>query len=76
MLMSLILFNPNRKPIFFNDSGIPRLLPEYIYGYIPSDKDGNIDKIVHNYNYKDKHDYSDEGLLRNGDEISKMNSYK
>lgn len=68
--------NPNRKPIFFNDSGIPRLLPEYIYGYIPSDKDGNIDKIVHNYNYKDKHDYSDEGLLKNGDEISKMNSYK
>ena len=26
--------------------------------------------------YKDKHDYSDEGLLKNGDEISKMNSYK
>lgn len=47
-------FNPNRKSIFFNDSGIPRLLPEYIYGYIPSDRDGNIDKIVHNYNYKDK----------------------
>lgn len=68
--------NSDRKAIFFNDNGTARLLPEYIYGYIPSDKNGNIDRIIHNYNYKDNHNYSDEGLLRNCDQISKNNSYK
>ena len=46
MRLSLGKYNPNapyklRKDFKYNDSGIPRLLPEYIYGYIPSDKNGN-----------------------------------
>lgn len=59
--------NDSRKPIYFNSDIAPRLLPEYIYGYIPSDRDGNITKIIHNDNYKDAHDYQNEGLLYEGD---------
>lgn len=59
------------KPIFFlGDNSIPRLLPEYIYGYIPTDQQGNLGEMVHNKNYKDIHDYKDNELLRDGDKIN------
>lgn len=59
--------SPNRKPIYFRSEVSPRLLPEYIYGYIPSDREGNITEIIHNENYRDVHDYENDGLLYEGD---------
>lgn len=50
------------KPIYFKEeNGINRLLPEFIYGYLPVDQ-GKVGDIVHNPNYTDYHDYSNEGL--------------
>ena len=43
------------QPIFYKENDYQvRLIPEFIYGYIPV-KDKKIDKIIHNPNYKDKH---------------------
>ena len=43
------------QPIFYKENDYQvRLIPEFIYGYIPvSNK--KIDKIIHNPNYKDEH---------------------
>lgn len=50
------------KPIYFMDGDIPRLLPEFIYGYIPVDKNGNCSDIIKNPNYKNEHSYKHNGL--------------
>lgn len=50
------------KPIYYNDGSLMRLLPEYIYGYIPV-SDNRVGDIVHNKNYKDIHNYNNEGLV-------------
>lgn len=43
------------QPIFYKENTYQvRLIPEFIYGYIPV-KDQKVDKIIHNPNYKDKH---------------------
>lgn len=57
------------KPIYFNNDGIPVLLPEYIYGFIKVD-DRNIVEIIHNPNYSDVHNYENDGLLYESGEYS------
>lgn len=54
--------NEIAKPIYFMDGNLPRLLPEYIYGYVPVDKNGCCGDIIRNKNYKDHHDYQNNGL--------------
>lgn len=52
------------KPIYYKDGVSSKLLPEYIYGYIPVDKDGTLGDIIHNPGYTDDHIYIDsEGTL-------------
>lgn len=41
-------------PIYYNDSNIVRLLPEFVYGYIPV-SNHRIETIIRNPNYKDTH---------------------
>lgn len=44
------------QPIYYKDGNINRLLPEFIYGYIPVlDKEGLVGNIERNPNYRDKH---------------------
>lgn len=47
------------KPIYYKDGVSTKLLPEYVYGYIPVIKDGVLGDIVHNPNYVDQHIYID-----------------
>ena len=49
-------------PIWYYDGNYQRLLPEFIYGYIPV-KNEVVGDIIRNNNYKDYHDYEQEGLL-------------
>ena len=45
----------NVQPIFYRENSyMVRLIPEFIYGYIPVFNQ-RIDKIIHNPNYKDEH---------------------
>ncbi len=51
------------KPIYFHEYGYKfRLLPEYVYGYVGVNK-GVCASIIRNPNYKDFHDYNDDGLV-------------
>ena len=50
------------KPIWYNDGENQKLLPEFIYGYIPV-KDEIVGDIIRNKNYHDYHDYDPDGLL-------------
>lgn len=47
------------KPIYYKDGISVKLLSEYVYGYVPVDKDGCVGSIVHNPNYTDEHVYID-----------------
>lgn len=53
------------KPIYFKDKEGIKLLSEYIYGYIPCNKKGELGSIIHNPNYTDEHIYidSEDSLL-------------
>lgn len=52
------------KPIYYRDGVSNKLLPEYIYGYLPVSGDGILGEIIHNPNYTDFHTYIDsEGTL-------------
>ena len=51
------------KPIFFENNGQIRLLPEFIYGYVSVDDKYNCGDIIKNPNYNNTHDYDNEGLL-------------
>lgn len=53
--------NEYAKPIYFMGNE-PRLLPEYIYGYIPVDKNGRCGDIIRNPLYKNVHFYKHNGL--------------
>ena len=54
--------NGEAHPIYYKENDYQvRLLPEFIYGYIPV-KDKKIDKIIHNPNYKDKHTLINDNL--------------
>ncbi len=47
------------KPIYYQDGESIKLLPEYIYGYVPTDKEGRLGNIIHNDNYSNEHTYID-----------------
>ena len=53
------------KPIYYKDGVSNKLLPEYIYGYLPVSGEGVLGEIVRNPNYTDEHTYidSEETLL-------------
>ena len=51
------------KPIYFNDNGFNRLLPEFIYGIVPVDENYVCGNIIRNPNYSDIHTYDNEGLI-------------
>lgn len=40
-------------PMYYNHNGTTRLIPQYIYGYVPVDKDGNLGNIHRNPNYQE-----------------------
>lgn len=51
------------KPIWFQENEYSyRLLPEYIYGYIPSENN-KVETIYRNQNYKKLHEYENDGLF-------------
>lgn len=52
------------KPIYFGN----RLLPEFIYGYIPV-TGSTVHDIIGNDNYLDIHDYQNDGLTYDSDAI-------
>ena len=47
------------KPIYYKDEQVIKLLPEYIYGYVPTDREGHLGTIIHNDSYSDIHTYVD-----------------
>lgn len=63
-------------PMYYNLDGTIRLLPQYVYGYIPVDKEGNLGNMYKNSNYQEK-TIKNENLLFD-DKISgraKRNGY-
>ena len=50
------------KPIYYVDGYEQRLLPEFIYGYVPV-KDLKVGNIIKNPRYRDYHDYAHDGLV-------------
>ena len=59
------------KPIFYSDNGIVKLLPEFIYGYVPVNTKGELGEIIHNQQYSDIHNYNNDGLIYDQSGISK-----
>lgn len=51
------------EPIYYVDEGVNKLLPEFIYGYVPVDKEGKLDDIKRNPKYKDIHNLDNPHLL-------------
>ena len=53
------------RPIYYKDGNSNKLLPEYIYAYLPVSGEGILGEIVHNPNYTDEHNYidSEDNLL-------------
>lgn len=51
------------KPIYYRYGETIRLLPEFIYGYVPVDREGKLGNIVRNPNYKDTHELDNDNLL-------------
>lgn len=65
------------KPIYFKENEyVRRLLPEFIYGYIPCDGKGNVGEIIKNPNYKDVHDYENDGLLYEQEALYKLSDQR
>lgn len=60
------------KPIYHKDIEGIKLLPEFIYGYIPTDNEGRLGNIKHNPNYKDDHVLDNENLLYESSALSKL----
>ncbi len=59
------------KPIYYNDNGQIKLLPEFIYGYVKVDSEGKISNIIHNPNYSDIHDLDNTNLLYDSSALDK-----
>lgn len=51
------------KPIYYKKDSYVRLLPEFIYGYIPTKENGVLGEIIRNPNYKDVHNLDNVNLL-------------
>lgn len=58
------------KPIYYQSNTNLNLLPEFIYGYVPVNKDGVLDDLRHNPNYKDIHTYDNENLIYDSQAIA------
>ena len=64
------------KPIWFQINEYNyRLLPEYIYGYIPSVND-KVESIYRNENYTEIHNYQNDGLCYDEDAKVEKNKIK
>ena len=61
-------------PIYFNNNGQVRLLPEFIYGYVPVYDNYVCGEIIRNPNYRDTHEYENDGLIYDTD--AEVSSYK
>ena len=59
------------KPIFYSDNGIVYLLPEFIYGYVPVNANGQLGEIIHNQQYSDIHTYNNDSLIYDQKGLSK-----
>lgn len=51
------------KPIYYKKDSNVRLLPEFIYGYIPTKENGVLGEIIRNPNYRDVHNLDNVNLL-------------
>lgn len=51
------------KPIYYTDESVTKLLPEFIYGYVPVSKDGRLGEIYKNPNYSDFHTLNNTNLM-------------
>jgi len=51
------------EPIYYMNDGVTKLLPEFIYGYVPVDKEGRLGEININPKYKDVHNLNNPHLL-------------
>jgi hypothetical protein len=51
------------KPIYYKKDSTVRLLPEFIYGYIPTKESGILGEIIRNPNYRDVHNLDNVNLL-------------
>ena len=59
------------KPMYYSDGETVRLLPEFVFGIASIDKAGRIN-IISNPKYTDTHDYPEDGLISEGQEVSKL----
>lgn len=50
------------KPIYWQNKELVKLLPEFIYGYIPVSKKAEVSEIVRNPNYKNVHQLNNVNL--------------
>lgn len=51
------------KPIYYKKDSYVRLLPEFIYGYIPTKENGVLGEIIRNPNYRETHRLDNINLL-------------
>lgn len=53
------------RSIYYDNGTTLNLLPEFIYGYIPVDLEGNLGPIIYNPNYSDEHHLNNESVQDN-----------
>ena len=63
-----------KQPIYSqNEVGIRRLLPEFIYSFIPVSEDGEVVEMIKNPNYKDEHhNKASANLIKEGQQVGKI----
>ena len=61
------------EPIYYTDDGVTKLLPEFVYGYVPVDKEGRLGELNRNTKYKDIHNLNNPNLLYEESAVYKAN---
>ncbi|MBQ2946541.1 MAG: hypothetical protein IJE04_01645 [Bacilli bacterium] len=51
------------EPIYYKHDNVTKLLPEFVYGYVPVDKEGRLGDLNRNPNYKDIHNLDNPNLM-------------
>lgn len=51
------------EPIYYRDDNVTKLLPEFIYGYVPVDKEGRLGELNKNPKYTDIHNLDNTNLM-------------
>lgn len=51
------------EPIYYKHDNVTKLLPEFVYGYIPVDNEGRLGEINRNPKYKDVHNLDNPNLM-------------